>query len=698
MSFISLLILQILFFLTSQEICNFSLHCESKFSQINSDYCAVKKRTDSPNIFDITVQKCESSICNVHDILLGDSATYTKCQASKNNKKPSYPGGKCDSDLDCLSGICQNNVCKDSEIGEECTSHENCPLNSACINNKCSHLLNDNENCSESYQCNFNSFCNQKNKKCEKLFSYSDEEEITDLLTDEEKKENLCINGGYISEKNENTNEIKYFCKTLYNEEYNCNDVCKYYSKNPSEVGKLYISEEKCMCGYNKYRSKHCVLGNGENLYKEYLQKKIEFFNNELYIKQCHTLERDFDEICNELINNNNTFSFRKFVQDFNNKKINALQFHRLQESESCIKEVVFNYDSNPIFSLNQKCPVFSCVNTGENCIYGNNPLQEDGNNISIILNPLVCSEKEYCYTNNNEINTDLIMSRKNIEGQCEIFQGPNKGKRYPGENCILDSDCILKNSTCKNGECTGKLKEEKCSNTSECVVGYYCNKESNTCKEQKKEGEKCSEGWDCQNFLGCFKERCIKFGSLKNSVKITDDSFKDKKNFLCYTGELEGEDGIEGNYCAENDYDMDWIKKEKKTIIENKYVECEYDEYCYYTNAKQKNKKKCGCGYNNKGKGYCPVPSARNLNEWNNRVTFFGESATNNCHSLSRFNCYLQNDYDYNVKKRIIEQKTINAHLFYGAVDCAFKIFIGEDYLKVGFLWLGLLLFNIFY
>ena len=240
MSILILLSFLLLIILTSQEVCNFSLHCESRFSQTNSDYCAIKKRTDSPNIFDITVKKCESSICNIHDILLGDNTANISCQSS-NNKNPSYPGGKCDSDLDCLSGICQNNICKDSEIGDECTSHENCPLNSACINNKCSHLLNDNEACTESYQCNFNSFCNQKNKKCEKLFSYSDDYEITDLITDEEKKENLCINGGYISEKDENIDKIKYICKTLYNKDYNCNDVCKYYSKNPSDIEKLYM-------------------------------------------------------------------------------------------------------------------------------------------------------------------------------------------------------------------------------------------------------------------------------------------------------------------------------------------------------------------------------------------------------------------------------------------------------------------------
>ena len=698
MSFLTLLSFLLLIILTSQEVCNFSLHCESRFSQTNSDYCAVKKRTDSPNIFDITVKKCESSICNIHDILLGDNTANISCQSSK-NKNPSYPGGKCDSDLDCLSGVCQNNICKDSEIGDECTNHENCPLNSACINNKCSNLLNDNEACTESYQCNFNSFCNQKNKKCEKLFSYSDDYEITDLITDEEKKENLCISGGYISEKDENTDKIKYICKTLYNKDYNCNDVCKYYSKNPSDIEKLYISEEKCMCGYNKYRSKHCVLGNGENLYKEYLEKKKEFLNNELYIKQCHTLERDSDEICNELINNNKTFFFRKFIQDYNNKKINALQFHRLQESEPCIKEVVFNYDSNPIFALNQQCPIFSCSynDTEKNCLYGNNPLQEDGKNISIILNPLICSEKEYCITENNIMNTNSIMNNKNIEGQCEIFQGPNNGKRYPGEDCILNTDCILQNSTCKNGKCTGFSKGENCNNTSECTVGNYCNKDSNTCQEQKDEGGKCVEGWDCKNFLGCFKGRCIKFGILKNSVKIEDESFKDKKSYLCATGELEGEDGIVGKYCAQNDYDKEWIEKANKKIDKNNFIECEYDEYCYYTNAKQKNIKKCGCGYNNKGKGYCPLPSGRNLEEWKNRVNFFGESATNNCHSLSRFNCYLQNDYDFNVKKRIIEQKTTNAHLFYCAVDCAFKIFIGGSYLKVGVLWLGLFLFYLF-
>lgn len=674
------------------EICNYSFTCDLNE---NNDFCAIKKRTDSNSVFEISVKKCSLMPCNIQNTLLGELEKNTTCQKTLDDniyKNPSYPGGVCTSDINCLSGICNNkNVCVDSEIGEECYNHENCPLNTACIERKCRKYLEDGEKCNDSYECQFDSFCNRHNNTCQKLFSVENGENINDYTLPEERIENICKSGGYIIEKDEKGKIIKK-CENLTNIDYDCTDVCQYRKSDNS----IFKSEDKCLCGYNKYRTKHCVLGNGESIYIQYLNLKKEFMRNKSLTQFCHTLERDIDEICLQLINYNKSVSFRNYVKNFNNKKILTLQHHRLKESEPCIKDVIFNYDTSPTFSLNQTCPVFSCNSKIENCLLGKNPLQENGKNISINLNPYSCSEKEYCSLPNENklINSSLILERENLEGQCKIYQGKNGLKRYPGEECNINSDCILEGSICKEGRCTGLGPNEKCNETKQCIAGYYCNKESKTCILQKKEGEKCKEGWDCQNFLGCFKERCIKFGTLKKGIKITSETApfpgNDKRHYLCSTGELNEADGETGDFCVENDYYNKWLKN--KNLEEEKYVKCNFGEKCEYFNGRTRFTKNCECGYNNLGKGYCPVPSSKNLEEWIKRIQFIGNAANNHCHSLSRFDCYLNNNYDFYVEKRRIESKTIEAHLFYKSVDCSFKMFVEHNNLEYNFYFLLLL------
>jgi hypothetical protein len=278
----------------------------------------------------------------------------------------------------------------------------------------CKPYIRDEFPCDDSYQCHFDSFCNNLTHKCQKLFSFKDGADITNLVPDNERTENLCESGGFITQKDPNGTLIK-TCETLNNIDNNCNDFCRYKRKSNSEI---FISEEKCMCGYNRYRSKFCVLGNGEKLFQEHINNRKNFIQNRTYTKYCHTLERDLDEICLELLNNNVTVPFRRYVQDFNNKKILALQHHRLQESEECIKEVIFNYDNKDIFNMKQSCPVFSCQTKKQNCLYGINPLNEQGNDITIQLNPNSCNEKEYCSLPNEQklINSSLIMERKYLE------------------------------------------------------------------------------------------------------------------------------------------------------------------------------------------------------------------------------------------------------------------------------------------
>ena len=210
------------------EICNYSFTCDLNE---NNDFCAIKKRTDSNSVFEISVKKCSLMPCNIQNTLLGELEKNTTCQKTLDDniyKNPSYPGGVCTSDINCLSGICNNkNVCVDSEIGEECYNHENCPLNTACIERKCRKYLEDGEKCNDSYECQFDSFCNRHNNTCQKLFSVENGENINDYTLPEERIENICKSGGYIIEKDEKGKIIKK-CENLTNIDYDCTDVCQY--------------------------------------------------------------------------------------------------------------------------------------------------------------------------------------------------------------------------------------------------------------------------------------------------------------------------------------------------------------------------------------------------------------------------------------------------------------------------------------
>ena len=64
--------------------------------------------------------------------------------------------------------------------------------------------------------------------------------------------------------------------------------------------------------------------------------------------------------------------------------------------------------------------------------------------------------------------------------------------------------------------------------------------------------------------------------------------------------------------------------------------------------------------------------------------MKFIVDSANNNCHSLSRLNCYENNNYEYFKQQRNYESKTTEAHLFYNSIDCAVNMFGQQSNLTI--------------
>ena len=668
------------------EICNNSFSCSN--DQTGDDYCLSKYKTNSPGIYDVILNSNFNNTlsCDVNNGLLYETEITISSKPNDNQFiRPSYINGSCTNNSQCLFGICQNSKCK---TYHKCFSHEQCPLNTFCnnTNNSCIPLLEDDKTCQNSYECQFNSYCDQSQHRCKKLFSIEDDENIGQIKGDFKNYDEICKSGGYnkIDEKN-----IK--CQTLYNINYECDDdICRYKYKNSNLEKSI---NENCLCGYNKHRKKYCVLGNGEKEYIDFLNIRKKFLFNENYIKKCHTLERDTKEICNELINTEKSLFFRNFVKQYNNLKIKALEYHRIKGADPCIKNVIFGYDINPVIPSKQKCPKYSCNSSLPVCLLGYNSFTEK-DDITITLNSEICAINENCIltSDSDPQNFLQIMSKEKIMGTCSIYSHWT-GDRYPGEDCNIDNDCFL-NFKCQNGKCLGFNKGDNCTETYQCSVGLYCNQETKKCSEQKKEGEKCKDVWDCKNYLGCYRGRCIKLGILKpgviNNEKTSPFSGSDKRNLLCTTGEIDSEYG----YCVETKYNEKWMKENNKKIDNNGFITCDYDEDCVYDNGKKSFIKKCGCGYNNNGQGYCPLPNNQNKEKWNERVKNLANIANNNCHSFSRFNCYLQNSLDDYKDKIKYDKDTIYAHLFYNAIPCAKKMFSSYKYLTINFFSLFILCF----
>ena len=696
MKYLTLYVYTILFYfllltINTQEICDYSFTCKE-----SNKPCILKQKTDSSKVFNIELNTCSKTnthYCNVYDVLISKTDNYiNECEKLPSNL-PSYPGGVCLVSDDCIFGTCYDGKCVNFQFNDECNAYEDCSINQTCLEHKCVPY-SEVERCEDSYQCPFSKICIKN--VCINAYSIEDytkdntEGDITDYIyipyTD--RPDMLCKSGSYYREGD------RYYCGTLHNIDDTCREECKY--KNQED--KIITIKENCVCGFNKDRSKHCELGNGEKKYIEFLEMKKEFINNKEYTKYCHTLERDSDDICLELRKVNRTVAFRTWVQKYNNAKIKAKEYPRLQEADDCVKTVLFGYNTNPVIPEKMSCPKVTCSEKITSCFEGYNPFNEEGNGIAIEINDKVCASNEMCSVLGS--GTITMMSKvfevQNTKGVCIKRQLANF-VRYPGEDCDpLHNALCIEGSTCQeNGKCSGLGEGEKCQQDIECVAGLYCSKEGN-CTRQKKEGEECEVGWECLNYLGCYKNRCSRFGTVKDGNSISTDVAYfpgiDKINYyFCESGVANHDFTL----CVSNDYSGETAKK----VDEEGFVKCQKDEVCEYYDGKSTYSRPCVCGYNEEGTGYCELPVSQRRDKWMEKKQLMLELTNNNCHTRQRFNCYLTKTHESEKKIREIYLSTVYAHVFHKAQECAINLYIEGNYLKKRNIVIGLILaiFSIF-
>ena len=246
---------------------------------------------------------------------------------------------------------------------------------------------------------------------------------------------------------------------------------------------------------------------------------------------------------------------------------------------------------------------------------------------------------------------------------------------RYPGEECSIDSECIypLNNPSsqfhkCEDGRCTGMEEDEICEDNSWCLAGYFCDKYSGKCKEQKSKGDKCDETKECENDLICLNSKFDDgLFSLEKGEKVPEYEDIEIQKRFCKSGE------VMNNTCVTyNDIN--------KALDNNNYMDCSYGTKCKYKVEGLSESKEiginCPCGYNDKGQGYCPHFHDYWKDEREEYQEVLKDNYDNECHTENRYNCYKK---DKEQREKELKNKIINGHLFYNAVPCAQKVLDGK-------------------
>lgn len=241
------------------------------------------------------------------------------------------------------------------------------------------------------------------------------------------------------------------------------------------------------------------------------------------------------------------------------------------------------------------------------------------------------CPKDQYCpfYPGNLEYFPEEVCVDRN----------KNIHNRYHGESCNTDIDCsndlwyhddgsVEIKGKCIDGFCAGSQEGSKCDNTGSCVLGLYCDtsiEDKYACKPLKKEGEECLYEFDCENNLFCNDSKCTALFTLKTGTVIVPDGLYQTEDRLCESGVINYIND-EDRACVEEYYDRNHHKE--SDIDENGFIKCNaYDESCHYLyvandKLKIKEKKKCDCGMNPEGQGYCPL--AKNEEKAKKRFNYF--------------------------------------------------------------------------
>ena len=659
---------------------------------IGSDFCQ-KIKCDS-NLSPDTCVKVDSKIsllnpCSsskICDIDSEDPLEDSYC-IERNpipfKKLPSLP---CNSSEECLSDKCMLEKCVGTDDGDSCNNAFDCNYGKTCRKNNsddlvshCLDPLEEGEKCQLDTDCELH--CGCMKGICTKYFSLDNYEETGGL--DYNSDFNFC-KSGYVNEVGICMNI------SLKNQITECSDEspCEYDYFDENNEKKSLTIHSNCLCGYNPFGKKYCLIGSGNYNFTKHPEKlKNYHFNND----NCHLSERTSQGCQKDLIFG----SEEKLEQIYEliNAKYWAKANNRLIDSPECVYNVEIP-EYNRTLDINTypepipegKCARYFCNNSIKGGICASSDYISEFE-INVTLSD-VCDDIK-CNLNGEP--NDVFYNKTNVKGTCS---SKILNKRYPGEKCDIDSQCVypLNNPSsqfheCEDGECKGMEEGDICEDNSWCKVGLYCDKHSGKCKEQLEEGDSCIESKDCENNLICYNGKCREIFSVEDGNKVPETESYEIQRKFCKSGE------VMDNTCVSFN-DLDGMK-----LRDNEYRKCDYNTYCEYkVIGLQKGRKKyvkCGCGYNSEGQGYCPHYHDYTKDDWEEYREQWRDKSDNGCHTESRYNCY---EYDERNKLRTYINKIEYGHLFYKSVGCAKNVLKGNNISinKLLFIFLGFITFSL--
>ena len=318
----------------------------------------------------------------------------------------------------------------------------------------------------------------------------------------------------------------------------------------------------------------------------------------------------------------------------------------------------------NYFFEDEWSCARYSCVDNKDFCAKS----KINGSEISVTLSP-ICKKGEYCDVGGDP--NKVFYEGKEVRGKCKSNR-PSTQKRYPGEHCTENSQCIYNNICDENTKrCTGKSVDTICSSNIECLSGLYCDQKRHRCTQQKDLYGDCSSSYECSNNLLCHNSHCSDvLYKLPVGTKVESVDEDIPNDYYCLYGM-----SISG-VCVEF-----WYEDPELNLKEEK-VECKRNDLCHYIYNPIKFGTftlPCQCGYNRKGNGYCPFPHSVENEKWGKLMKIKRLKAINSCHSLNRFNCY-ETDEDLERVVRHAKDELVYGAQFYKSEICAKKVFDDTD------------------
>ena len=631
----------------------------------------------------LTGSKCSNKIediiylqqCNIyyHCPFKPESEYDSYCEKSNYEYEyPSYPGGRCKDNSDCLSDFCNEGICKnikqifssnDCEFGQfynssikECQSAKNkgesCEDDEECKNN----LSCFNGICIEFFSLPINTYIGKKSPfLCEKGYALND----------------YCVNSKLVS-----TNK----CED--------DDICKYRLENGSYI-EVY---DKCNCTYSLKPQKKCQLGNLDlSIWKNYtdlIKKTLEDEN----IKNCNVKEIR-PGFCRETLKQswtakNNDVSIKKF-------KSLIEGYHTYNNNDApCAINVVNNIDFSPPKPKDGKfqCPVYHCGSDAKipfdnkTCAFSTNPFNEEGKNISVYLQK-ICDKKHYCNYKNEFPYLDYTYNSTCLETPTS----KTWTIKYAGEKCTTKNQCVKSDlfkdiGYCIDGYCSGHIEGQNCTKNSECHKGHFCN--GLYCEKQRGEGKFCLDSFECLNYLGCLNNTCIQYYSMTNGTYLNDSNSEGE---LCQMGMMNNPT----HQCAQLDYTEEMKQKKNK----DGFVSCQVGEKCNYTTGYYSKgslftiEKECVCGFNKDGEAFCPLPHTVNVDDWKKYFKLKNKQKDNSCHTERRNECNDEmSDSDLD-ELRYYQRKTERAHLFYRSSNCIIEI-LNSGFIKTNIILLIILFY----